>query len=124
MPPSELRVSNYRRISYINWALSVPLLLIFAWPYFFFSDLISVSKAIAFPGSILFALPFLFTILHGHVTMALGAAHRHHYYSWLIDSPLTYGLLFHPLLIRTRFRLMLFFISLIILMIGFLLRRG
>lgn len=122
MPASELSVNNYRRICYINRALSVPLLLIFAWPYFFICDLFDVNKLIAYTGSIIFAIPFMLTILHGHVTMAMGAAHREHYYHWLQDNPFTYGLLFHPIIIRTRFRLTLFFISLLILVIGFLVR--
>jgi hypothetical protein len=122
MHKSELSESNYRRISLINWALSVPTLLIFAWPFFFICEIYGISKAVSFPGSIFFGLPFMLTILHGHVTMALGAAHRKHYYNWLADVPFTYGLLFHPLIISTRFRLALFVISLMILILGFLLR--
>ncbi len=122
MSSSELSESNYRRIAYINWALSVPLLLIFSWPYFFLCELLYIHKAIAFGGSIIFGLPFMLTILHGHVTMALGAAHRHHYYSWLGEYPLTYGLLFHSIIISTRFRLFLFFLSLVVLLVGFLFR--
>tara|TARA_R100001143_G_scaffold63588_2_gene72762 strand:- start:4412 stop:4783 length:372 start_codon:yes stop_codon:yes gene_type:complete len=118
-PKSELTESNYKRIAIINWALSVPLLLIFAWPYFFLSELLFINKMLSFPGSILFGLPFMLTILHGHVTMALGAAHRHHYYSWLSDYPLSYGLLFHFVIISTRFRLILFFLSMIIILIGY-----
>lgn len=119
MPSSELSEKNYKRISFINWALSVPLLLIFAWPFFFLCDMLNISKTYSFPGSIFFGLPFMLTILHGHVTMALGAAHRKHYYSWLNDNPLTFGLLFHSVIISTRFRLFLFFVSMIILVIGY-----
>lgn len=122
MSTSELSESNYRRIAYINWALSVPLLLIFSWPFYFLCEIFHIHKAMSFPGSIIFGLPFMLTILHGHVTMALGAAHRHHYYSWLKDRPLTYGLLFHSIIISTRFRLFLFFLSVVILLIGFILR--
>lgn len=118
-PKSELNESNYKRIAIINWALSVPLLVIFAWPYFFLSELLYINKMLSFPGSIFFGLPFMLTILHGHVTMALGAAHRHHYYRWLSDNPLSFGLLFHFGIISTRFRLILFFFSLIILFIGY-----
>ena len=119
---SELNTRNYKRIAVINWFLSVPLLLIFAWPYFFVSELLSVTKALSFPGSILFGLPFMLTILHGHVTMALGAAHRTIYYNWLSEAPFTYGLLFHEMIISTRFRLALFGISLVILFTGLSLR--
>lgn len=121
MPSNELSENNYKRIAFINWALSLPLLLIFAWPYFFLSELLFIKKAISFPGSILFGLPFMLTILHGHVTMALGAAHRHHYYQWLSGYPLTYGLLFHSVIISTRFRLFLFIISMVFLLSGYLL---
>jgi hypothetical protein len=119
---SELTESNYKRIAMINWALSVPLLLIFAWPYFFLCELLSINKMLSFPGSILFGLPFMLTILHGHVTMAMGAAHRHHYYRWLAEYPLTYGLLFHFVIISTRFRLILFSFSLFLLSIGYFIR--
>lgn len=119
MTPNELNDKNYRRISYVSWALTVPLLFIFSWPYFFVSEFYSFHKAITFAGSILFGLPFMITILHGHVTLALGAAHRHHYYDWLSDHPLTFGLLFHHIIISTRFRLLLLFISLILFAVGY-----
>jgi hypothetical protein len=115
---SELNEKNYRRITLINWSLTVPLLLIFAWPYYFICELSSVEKFISYPGSILFAIPFMLTILHGHVTMALGTLHRHHYYHWLSENPLTYGLLFHEILISTRFRLILLVTSGLILLIA------
>lgn len=120
MSSHELNERNYKRIAFINWTLSVPLLLIFAWPYFFLSKLFYIHKAISFPGSIIFGLPFMFTILHGHVTMALGAAHRHHYYNWLSTFPFTFGLLFHSVITSTRFRLFLFLLSMLLLTIGIL----
>ncbi|MEX0660803.1 MAG: hypothetical protein WEA58_12115 [Balneolaceae bacterium] len=120
MASSELNVRNFIRICFINWILSVPLMLIFAWPYFFLCELYHIPRVISFPGAILFALPFMLTMLHGHVTMALGAAHRMVYYDWLKTHPLTYGLLFHSIIIRTRFRLILFALSIFILMIGFM----
>lgn len=120
MPSSELSESNYKRIAYINWALSIPLLLIFSWPFYFLCEIFHFHKAISFPGSIIFGLPFMLTILHGHVTMAIGAAHRHHYYAWLKERPLTYGLLFHSVIISTRFRLSIFSVSIFILLVGFI----
>jgi hypothetical protein len=122
MSTSELSERNYKRISFINWALSIPLLLIFAWPFFFLSELLSISKSYSFPGAIFFGLPFMLTILHGHVTMALGAAHRKHYYNWLTKNPLTFGLLFHSIIISTRFRLFLFIVSMMIFVIGYFMR--
>ncbi|WP_242979063.1 hypothetical protein [Rhodohalobacter mucosus] len=121
MSTSELSERNYKRICFINWMMSVPLLLIFSWPYYFFCHELGINRVAMFAGSITFALPFMFTILHGHVTMALGAVHRHHYYSWLQGFPFTYGLLFHPIIISTRFRLILFSSSLVILVVGYLL---
>lgn len=118
MSHSELSEKNYLRICFINWGLSVPLLIIFAWPYFFICELFNIPHVIAFPGSILFALPFMLTLLHGHVTLAVGAAHRSHYYQWLQEYPFTYGLLFHPIIIKTRFRLVLFFLSVIMMAMG------
>ena len=107
---------------FINWTLAVPLLMIFSWPYFFLGELFGINKMLSLPGSMLFGLPFMFTILHGHVTMALGAAHRHHYYAWLTHYSLTYGLFFYSIVTSTRFRLILFFSSIVVLVIGYLLR--
>ena len=122
MSTSELTENNYKRICFINWALSLPLLLIFSWPYFFLCEIIDIGRAFSFIGAITFALPFMFTILHGHVTMALGVVHRHHYYDWLASYPFTYGVLFHPIIISTRFRITLFGVSLILLLLGYIFR--
>lgn len=116
----ELSEKNYLRICFINWALSVPILLIFAWPYFFICEFFMVPKIISLPGSIIFALPFMLTLLHGHVTMAVGASHREHYYNWLQQYTFTYGLLFHPIIVKTRFRLALFFLSVLMITGGLL----
>lgn len=118
MPPSELSDRNYRRIAIINWIISLPLLLIFSWPYYFVCEAFNIERVVSYPGSILFAMPFMITIMHGHVTMALGALHRHHYYNWIKNFPLTYGLLFHEILVSTRFRLALFVLSLFIFFFG------
>ena len=105
MAASELTTQNYIRISLINWAMSVPLLLLFSWPFYFFARLMEFHTLIVLPGALLFALPFMITLLHGHVTLALGVAHRDSYYRFLGTVPFSYGLLFHPMIIRTRFRL-------------------
>lgn len=118
MVSTELSEKNYLRICFINWAISVPILLIFAWPYFFICEFFHIPEIIAFPGSIIFALPFMLTLLHGHVTMAVGTLHREHYYNWLQRYPFTYGLLFHPIVTKTRFRLSLFFLSALMLATG------
>ncbi|HET6528202.1 MAG TPA: hypothetical protein VFG39_05580 [Balneolaceae bacterium] len=117
----ELNSKNYRRICIINWMLAVPFFIIFSWPYLYLSHFAGIEKFMAYTGCILFSAPFLITILHGHVTMALGEAHRHHYYNWLNEHPLTYGLLFHPVVTGTRFRLILLAASFLVFVAGYLL---
>lgn len=120
MPQSELSQRNYKRISIINWVLSVPLFILFAWPYLSIAASLNLEIIIGYIGAVLFSIPFSLTILHGHVTMALGSLHRHHYYNWLEENPLTYGLFFHPLFTSTRFRLLLLAFSGITLAVGWL----
>jgi len=120
----ELNEKNYKRICFINWSLSLPLMLIFAWPYHFICHHLELSEFAAMPGAIIFALPLMITILHGHVTLALGYTHRHHYYNWLKQFPFTYGLLFHPLVVRTRFRMALLILSIIIFVAGVIFRNS
>ncbi|SMO75323.1 hypothetical protein [Gracilimonas mengyeensis] len=118
---SELNESNYRRIALINWALSVPLMVLFAWPYFYVARLLEINEFFAYFGAFIFAIPFMMTILHGHVTMALGSVHRHFYYEWMTEEkPLTYGIFFHPIFVKTRFRLILLIVSLLLLPVGYL----
>lgn len=119
---SELSPKNYKRIFYINCLLCVPLLILFAWPYVIFNYLLFISPEFFYPASLLFSLPFTLTILHGHVTLALGSAHRHHYYNWLKDHAMTYGLFFHPVFISTRFRLVVLALSVIIFIVGWLVK--
>lgn len=118
---SELNESNYRRICIINWALAPPLFLIFAWPYQISSQILEVQVLYSLPGTLLFALPFTLTLLHGHVAMALGHLHIHHFYNWLRKKPLTYGIFYHDILVSTRFRLILLVLSFVLFMTGFFL---
>jgi hypothetical protein len=118
MPQQELTPQTYKRIHIITWLLSVPLIVLFSWPYLYVANAIEVEQFLRYIGSFLFSIPFTITILHGYVTMTLGEAHRHHYYNWLVKHPLTYGLLFHPVIIRTRFRLVLLTISFLLLIVG------
>lgn len=120
MTNSELSEKNFKRISTLNWLISIPLILLFAWPYLYISKILSIEAIPAYTGALMFSVPFMATILHGNVTMALGSAHRHHYYSWLADQQLTYGLFFSPTFMRTRFRLVLLICSFILLAIGYL----
>jgi|TARA_R100000963_G_C4622253_1_gene89429 hypothetical protein len=118
---SELNESNYKRIAVINWMLTVPMMVLFAWPYFFGAGFLGIDVILKYIGAFIFAIPFMLTILHGHVTMALGSVHRHHYYDWMTEQkPLTFGLFFHPMFVKTRFRLILLIISLILLPVGYL----
>ena len=118
---SELSESNYKRISMINWVLSIPLIVLFAWPYYYASKLLGMEETFRYIGAFLFAMPFMMTIVHGHVTMALGSAHRHLFYDWLVEHPFTWGIFFIKLETSTRFRLILLLVSLIFLPVGYLL---
>ena len=120
MNQQELSPKNFKRICLINWLLSVPFFMLFAWPYWYLANFADLQITFTYLGCIFFSVPFMLTILHGHVTMALGEAHRHHYYDWLSDHPLTYGLLFHPVMQSTRFRLILLVVSLLLFTAGFI----
>ena len=116
---SEFSTSNFVRISVINWALTLPLLILFAWPYYYTARELGLDISFRYIGAFMFAMPFLLTIIHGHVTMALGTIHRYRYYEWLATKPYTFGLFFHPALVKTRFRLIFLLVSLLFLPFGF-----
>lgn len=118
---SELSESNFKRIVVINWLLTIPLLVLFAWPYYYAAKLVGMDESFRYVGAFMFSLPFMATILHGHVTMALGSAHRNHYYDWLNIHPFSFGLFFHPIIVSTRFRMIVLIISLAFLPFGYLL---
>ena len=118
---SEFSKSNFQRIYFINLLLGIPLIVLFAWPYYYAAKLIGLMEALRYLGAFLFSLPFMMTILHGHVTMALGSVHRDHYYQWLTGNHYTYGLLFWEFMTSTRFRLILLVVSLLFLPVGYLL---
>lgn len=118
---SELSPSNYKRISIINWIISLPLILLFAWPYYYTASLLGIEENLNYVCTFIFTIPFVMTILHGHVTIALGSVHRSMYYKWLTLHPFSYGIFFHPIAVKTRFRLTLLLISLLLLPIGYLL---
>lgn len=118
----ELNPKNYKRISLINWLLCVPLIVLFAVPYLSIAAFLNANMGISYAGALLFSFPFCLTILHGHVTMALGSLHRNHYYEWLGNNTLTYGLFFHPMFTSTRFRLILLIVSIVILGLGWVIQ--
>lgn len=121
MHQAELSERNYRRISWINTVLTPPLFVLFAWPYMFFGLWFEFPEVLLYPGIFCFSLPFTLTILHGHVTIALGALHRDHYHEWLTKHSRSYGFLIRPVFFSTRFRLTLLLLSLAILLAGILL---
>ncbi len=122
MTKSELNKRNYKRICLINWLLCVPLIVLFAFPYLSLATFVNANTGLSYAGAVLFSIPFTLTILHGHVTMALGSLHRNHYYEWLENNTLTYGIFFHPMFTSTRFRLILLVVSMVVLGLGWVIQ--
>lgn len=118
----ELNVTNYKRIYKLNWLICGPLLLLFAWPYLLLAELLSIPDLLALTGAIFFSIPFSLTVLHGHISVAVGSLHRTRYYGWQTNLSGIFKYPFHPVLFRTRIRLAIIGLSLIILLIGFFLK--
>lgn len=118
---AELSEQNFRRINWINIALTPPLLLVFSWPFFIFSRYIGMPDPLLFAGTFCFAFSFTMTILHGHVTIALGALHRDRYHQWLDSHRWGHGFLIRPLYFSTRFRLIILIFGFVILITGLML---
>ncbi|TNE73033.1 hypothetical protein EP331_05620 [bacterium] len=114
----ELQKKNFIRICVINWLLSPVLMFFFAWPYFKFAQLLDVDASVDLIGSLLFGFGFTLTILHGHVSVAVGSLHRRIYYDWLEENPFSFGFLFHKALTTTRFRLSVISIALLMVIVG------
>ncbi len=121
MNQAELSERNFRRISWINIVLTPPLFILFAWPYLFMGLWFEFPGVMLYPGTFTFSFPFTLTILHGHVTIALGALHRNEYHEWLTRHSWSYGFLIRPVFFSPRFRLTLLIFSLAILLAGVLL---
>ena len=117
----ELSDQNFRRISWINIFLIPPLMILFAWPWSILGIWLEFTEVLLYIGMFCFAFPFSLTILHGHVTIALGALHRNKYYEWLKNHRWSYGFLIRPFFFSTRFRLSLLFFSFGILLTGVML---
>lgn len=118
----ELNSRNFKRISLINWLISGPLLILFAWPYLIIAGSIGIHELIIVAGSLLFAIPFSLTIIHGHISVAVGPLHRDSYYYWQQNRKGLLKWAFHPELFRTRIRLGMIFSSLAFLLIGVLIK--
>jgi hypothetical protein len=114
----ELSEQNFRRISWINILLTPLLLILFAWPYAVIGLWFDFPETWLYAGTFLFAFPLTLTIIHGHVTIALGALQRSHYYEWLERRRWGFGFFIRPIFFTTRFRLILLIISLVMLISG------
>jgi len=115
---NELTDQNYKRISIINWCLTPLLMFFFSWPFYRLGLMASSNLFFNYIGSILFALGFSLTILHGHVSVAIGSLHRHLYYEWLTQNRLTYGFLFVNFMTKTSVRLSLIVLALLVQITG------
>jgi hypothetical protein len=115
----ELSEQNFRRISWINILLTPLLLILFAWPYAVIGLWFDFPETWLYAGTFLFAFPLTLTIIHGHVTIALGALQRSHYSRMAGTPPLGIRILWiRPIFFTTRFRLILLIISLVMLISG------
>lgn len=116
----ELSEQNFRRISWINILLTPPLFILFSWPYAMIGLWFELRELWLYTGTFLFAFPLVQTIIHGHVTIALGALQRSHYHEWLKRRKWAMGFWIRPLFFTTRFRLILLILSLGMLVSGIL----
>ncbi len=114
----ELSEQNFRRISWINLLLVPPLFILFAWPYAIIGLWFDFPEFWLYLGTFLFAFPLTLTIVHGHVTIALGALQRTHYYQWLVRRRWGFGFWLRPFYFSTRFRFILIIVSLLMLITG------
>ncbi|MDI6400642.1 hypothetical protein QLX67_01455 [Balneolaceae bacterium ANBcel3] len=115
-----LNERNFRRISRINLLLIPPLFLLFAWPYAILCMMLGLPDPILYSGTFFFSIPLTFTILHGHVTIALGPIHRSFYHYWLHEHKWGYGALLPPVFFTTRLRLILLLVSFGLITVGLL----
>lgn len=115
---NELTHTNYKRISLINWCLTPLLMFFFSWPFFRLGAMAHSNLFFNYSGSLLFAFGFALTILHGHVSVAIGSLHRHLYYEWLMENRFTYGFLFLNYMTKTSFRLSVIFLAFLLQLFG------
>ena len=113
----ELTVTNFNRIYKLNWIISGPILFMFAWPYYMLSQNLDQQIYFSMVGCFLFSIQFTLTILHGHISVAIGPLHRNNYYKWQQNKKGVAKLAFHPILFSTKTRLILLVLSLILLIV-------
>jgi hypothetical protein len=115
---NELTQKNFKRIAFINWSLTPILLFFFAWPFYRLGLMANSNLFFNYLASLTFAFGFTLTILHGHVSIAIGSLHRHVYYKWLVKNPFTFGILFREFMTTTRFRISLIIVSILVQIAG------
>lgn len=84
--------------------MSIPLFGLFSWISFSLSYALIIRWELSLVTASFCAFPLMLTMLHGHVTMAIGVSHRDKYYEWLNKKNNPWGWFFHPLFISTKFR--------------------
>lgn len=122
MSNKELTETNYNRIYRLNWLISGPLLVILGWPYLLLAEVLELNFLSALLGALFFSVPFSLTILHGHISVAVGTLHRDRYYAWQNTKTGVYKYTFNPVLFTTRVRLILISLSILILVLGLILK--
>jgi len=112
----EINPVNFRRVSAINWLLTGPSLVFFGWPYLRLSDSLGTSDVAALVGTGLFSISFTLTVVHGHISLAVGDLHRIEFHQWTRKRRHPWKLAYHPVLFRYRTRLALLALSMLALL--------
>lgn len=112
----EINPRNFQRVSRINWWLTGPCLIVFGWPYLRLSEILGTSELIAWIGTGLFSISFTLTVVHGHISLAIGDLHRIEFHQWTRRKPHPWALVYHPVLFRYHTRLALLALSAIALL--------
>lgn len=112
----EITPRNFRRVAAINWLLTGPSLVFFAWPYLRLADAMGSSDFASLLGAGFFSISFTLTVVHGHIAMAVGDLHRVEFHRWTRRRNGPWRMAYHPALFRYRTRLGLLGLSAIALL--------
>lgn len=112
----EIKDVNFQRISRINWLLTGPLLLFFAWPFGWLTELVGTSDVFSIVGGGLFSIAFTLTIIHGHISISVGELHRIEFYRWTRKRRYPWKWFYHPSLFQYSTRLTLLLVSILCLL--------
>lgn len=112
----EINPRNFRRVSVINWLLTGPSLLFFGWPYLRLSEVLGANDVAAWVGAGLFSISFTLTVVHGHISLAVGDLHRIEFHQWTRKRRHPWRLAYHPVLFQYRTRLALLALSVLALL--------